>query len=266
LDQDYEVVARRRVQADEGHPHSHRRGRHARALVVLTLFGLLIAVAAVQTARNRNVVSAGREQLISRIEQRRATALDQDQRISDLQRSISMIRTANRALGAQLAVQHQLADALGATTGWAPVTGDGVEIVVQDSTSGSESGLVRDTDLALVADGLWASGATAISVNGLRLTALSAFRNSAEVIRLNGTSLSPPYVVDALGVPEALDQKFRTSTAGESFLDVATQVGLGVDLQRKSELELPAAPASTLKLWYANPIDRQSKSSMQEEQ
>ena len=36
---------------------------------------------------------------------------------------------------------------------------------------------MRDTDLALLVDALWGVGAEAISVNGQRLTVLSAFRN-----------------------------------------------------------------------------------------
>src|SRR6187200_2201038 len=84
-------------------------------------------------------------------------------------------------------------DQLGAGTGFRPVEGEGVRIRVDDSPDGSKDGRVRDEDLAVLVDGLWAAGAEAVSVNGQRLTNVSPIRNVGEAIHIKTVPLRAPY-------------------------------------------------------------------------
>ena len=69
VDEDYVHAARRRAAAGAPQPASHRtRLRGARGGDAL--FGLLIALAAVQTARNADVREASRDALINQIDER----------------------------------------------------------------------------------------------------------------------------------------------------------------------------------------------------
>ena len=52
-----------------------------------------------------------------------------------------------------------------------------LRITVDDAPDGDVTQQVRDSDLAILVDGLWNAGAEAISVNGKRLTNLTAFDN-----------------------------------------------------------------------------------------
>ena len=84
------------------------------------------------------------------------------------------------------------ADLVGILSGATAVHGPGVKLVVNDAkeasgggdgdpreTSGfSDTGRVRDRDMQRVVNGLWESGAEAVSINGQRLTALSAISRS----------------------------------------------------------------------------------------
>lgn len=262
LDEDYEHVAEQRAAA--GAPAPGRQS-HVVAAVVVLVFGLLIAVAAVQTARNADVASAGREQLISRIDQRRAVVADQQTRIADLRTSNAAADAAYRQLGAQLTATQSRREALAAAAGWSPVSGAGLRVTVDDATGGDGSGLVRDDDLALLTMGLWRAGARAIAVNGQRLTALSYFRNSAEVIRINGVPLSPPYVVEAIGTATTLRSGLSASAAGARFQETVNAVGLRLSVQNVSSLGVSAAPVSRMELQHAAPIPRKATSPSQEE-
>lgn len=114
-------------------------------------------------------------------------------------------------------------------SGATEVHGPGIKLVVNDakeaSTGGdgtnpretagfSDTGRVRDRDLQRVANGLWASGAEAVSVNGQRLTALSAIRAAGDAILVDNRPLVPPYTVLAVGNGPRLSSDFQNSGDG----------------------------------------------------
>ncbi|MFT4084247.1 MAG: DUF881 domain-containing protein [Nocardioides sp.] len=257
LDEDYRHVAERR------RAHSHSAGQAAgsaagpprkRLLTVATVlvFGLLVTIAGIQTARTAGTRQASREVLISRI-------TDRKEEITALHRRIGRLtdqNTASESLAASLADQLRRAEnsvgQLGRSTGFAAVSGPGVRITVNDATSGAEGTQVRDSDLNTLVNGLWAAGATAISVDGERITPKSAFRNSGSVIRINSVSLSPPYVVQALGDTKTLQARLAQTTSGAEFHTLTTELGIGVVMENVDDLTLPAAPADMMDLSYAS--------------
>jgi small basic protein len=117
---------------------------------------------------------------------------------------------------------------VGILAGAVEVHGPGVKLVVNDAkeadqggdgdareTSGfSDTGRVRDRDMQRVVNGLWESGAEAISINGQRLTALSAIRAAGDAILVDNKPLVPPYTVLAVGDGERLSTEFQNSGDG----------------------------------------------------
>ena len=82
------------------------------------------------------------------------------------------------------------------------------------------------TDLALLVNGLWRAGAEAIAINGQRLTARSAIRNSGAAINVNGRPpLSPPYVVTAIGDTKTLQADLLDTSTGLAFQNGADALG-----------------------------------------
>src|SRR4051812_22336862 len=161
LDADYEhVAARRRASGDQAPRHPLPRRT---AAVVLLVFGLLVTVAAVQTSRNASVNDASRADLIDQVNLRRAS-------LADLQRELS--REQNRGLAlrsrlttmstAERAAQSRI-QRLGGRTGFGAVRGPGIQATVANAPDAAGTELIRDSDLALLTDGLWAAGAEAIS-------------------------------------------------------------------------------------------------------
>lgn len=245
LEEDYAHVARRR--AAQGHP-PEERPRVGRAAVVATVvFGLLVATAAVQTSRNASTDETSRSTLLGRVE-------DGRERLTSLQRQIADVRTENadltsdleRLTSAEAAAAVEL-EQLRLTTGYGAARGPGVRIVVADSPDGDAEGRVRTADLRQLVTGLWEAGAEAVSVNGLRLTTRSAIVTSGGAINVNTRSLTPPYVVEALGDTRTLQVDLARTSYGSAFLTVAELVGLQVNIDNVASLTLPAAAAPVLR-------------------
>jgi uncharacterized protein YlxW (UPF0749 family) len=251
LDQDYQHVAEKRAAeraAGAGEHDGVRRGlrKHWSATAVVAAFGLLATVAAVQTSASAGVADASRDSLLQQIDQRRDDAADLQRRIVRLRELIVGLQDALGETTDAEVVASARAQRLAAQTGFGSVTGPGVVITVKDAPDGEA---VRDRDLQLLVNGLWEAGAEAISINGKRLTARSALRNSGAAINLNGPPpLSPPYVVSAIGDNRTLQADLLDTSTGLAFSNVADTFGFPVKMHNVDDLTLPAATQRQLKL------------------
>ena len=214
------------------------------------LFGLLIALAAVQTARNADVREASRDALINRIDERQQEVTSLRDRIGSLRRQDDELQSTSARVQGQLADATVQLRALQISTGFVAVHGPGMRITVSDNPDGSADGRVRATDLRLLVNGLWRAGAEAIAINGRRLSGISAIVNSNISVQVNRSPLTPPYVISAIG-DDNLASQLQASTSGVQFQALADQFGFVVDRHNESELVLPSAPDTQLRLRYA---------------
>ncbi len=111
----------------------------------------------------------------------------------------------------------------------------------------ADNQLVRDSDLTLLTDALWAAGAEAISVNGHRLTVLSAFRNVGIGVLVNTQPLTPPYVFDVIGDPDTMPADLLSSSIGEKWYTLKDSLGFRFDVRDGGTMTLPAAPRPRLR-------------------
>lgn len=257
LDEDYEHAAARRAES----PEQPRTRAHRVAAVVVGVFGLLIVTAAVQTSRNEEVAEAGRAELIAQVQ-------DRSEELRDLQSGLQELREENAGLARQLqqlveadrAVSARLLD-LAAVSGYASVTGPGIRIRLDDSPDGSTDGIVRDQDLAILLDGLWAAGAEAIAVNGERVTSLGGIQNVGRSVHLGTVPLSPPYSVLAIGDPNTLQARFVESPQGGSWFALRNAFGFEFDMSNAGQMTLPGEPVPQLR--SAEPLEDESAAKME---
>jgi uncharacterized protein YlxW (UPF0749 family) len=146
-----------------------------------------------------------------------------------------------------------------------PVHGPGVKLVVDDakdasaggtggprtSSGFSDTGRVRDHDMQRVVNGLWSSGAEAITVNGQRLTPLSAIRAAGDAILVDNKPLAPPYTVLAIGDGKRLSTAFQDSADGQYLHILQQDYGIRSGLSVQDDLRLAAAPGLIVR--YATP-------------
>lgn len=237
MDEDYAHVAQRHEEQGE----SRRARAGVAALIMLGLFGLLVATAAVQTSRNAVAAENGRESLVTQIKARSAQVGAKRDRIVDLRKQIDSLQAEYLDATAQGRSLSTRLSRLGVQTGAVAVTGPGVKVVVDDAPDAvSTEERVLDKDLQKLVNGLWASGAEAISINGQRLSNLTAIRHAGTSITVNWRGLSRPYVVSAIGNPDTLPARFVDTEGGSYWLDIQAGYGLQFDMTSEESLRLPA--------------------------
>jgi uncharacterized protein YlxW (UPF0749 family) len=245
LDEGYAVAARTRPKQDKP-----ARTRHRVMLVAATLvLGFLLAVAASQNYRSAPEAEKQRKELITRINQaddRLSGMRTQQTQLADEVRRLQASGLSNTSSGA--ALQSQL-DALELQTGAIAVTGPGIKAVVDDAKDADKEGRLLDVDLQQLVNGLWTAGAEAISVNGHRLTSMTAIRGAGSAITVDYSSLTPPYTVLAIGDTATMPARFAQSSGGQWVQYLVSNFDVRMTITTEDSLLVPAD--ATIALRYA---------------
>ncbi|KOT86540.1 membrane protein [Streptomyces sp. NRRL F-5755] len=250
LDDGYAEAAARKSEAGvRGLPRTLRAKLGLAAGLVLA--AVVVTVGAAQARISAPTLAKEREELISRIEHGTADADAVQKRVDKLRDDVGAIqREALRKHGGDKA------ELLALLAGSTQVTGPGVKLVVDDAKSAqsngggpressgfSDTGRLRDRDLQRVVNGLWASGAEAVSVNGQRLTSLSAIRAAGEAILVDNKPLVPPYTVLAVGDGHKLATAFQDSADGQYLHVLQKNYGIRTKISAENGVTLPPAPS-----------------------
>ncbi|MCX5337831.1 DUF881 domain-containing protein [Streptomyces sp. NBC_00140] len=267
LDDGYaEAAARKKAAGDSGMPKTLRAKLGLAGGLVLA--ALVVTVGAAQARVAAPVVAKEREELIDRIDRETDAADKLEDSVDELRDDVSARqREALRDSGGS-----GQADLVGILSGATAVHGPGVKLVVNDAkeattggdgdpreTSGfSDTGRVRDRDMQRVVNGLWESGAEAVSINGQRLTALSAIRAAGDAILVDNKPLVPPYTVLAVGDGQRLSTKFQNSADGLYLHALQENYGIRTSISTEGDLRLPAAPSVIVRTAQPN-IEKSEK-------
>ena len=73
-----------------------------------------------------------------------------------------------------------------------------------------------------VVNALWAGGAEAMTIMGVRVISTSAVRCVGNTLLLHGRVYSPPFVITAIGDPSAMQQALENPTAYVSSKTLST--------------------------------------------
>jgi uncharacterized protein YlxW (UPF0749 family) len=267
LDDGYaEAAARKKAEGGGGLPKTLRAKLGLAAGLVLA--ALVVTVGAAQARVAAPAVAKEREELIDRIEEETSAADKLEESIEKLRGDVS----ARQREALEKNGDSDRSDLVGVLSGAVEVHGPGVKLVVDDAkdagtggdgqprgTSGfSDTGRVRDRDMQRVVNGLWESGAEAVSINGQRLTALSAIRAAGDAILVDNRPLVPPYTVLAVGDGEGLSSRFQDSADGFYLHALQENYGIRTAISVADDLELPAAPSVIVRT--AQPITEKETS------
>jgi uncharacterized protein YlxW (UPF0749 family) len=254
LDDGYaEAAARRGELGRSGLPRT-TRARLGLA-VGLLLAALVVTLGAAQAHESAPTLAKERGALIKRIGKATRHADGTEHDVESLREKVdAMRRRALRSDGGD--DEAALVALIGGAT---PVAGPGVKLVVNDakeSEQGGESdfsdtGRLRDRDLQRIVNGLWGAGAEAVSINGQRLTALSAIRAAGDAILVDNRPLPPPYTVLAVGDGKGMSTAFQDSVDGRYLHALEENFGIRARISVQGRLSLPAASSLTVR--YASP-------------
>lgn len=233
------------------------RGRLA-LLLVAVVSGIMFALSAAQVTSQAPALETERARLIDQVKQA-------EHRQDTLRAQAASLRTENDGLRAAALGEDDEAkglrarlEILGPTTGDRPVRGPGVTIICDDAPApavdGQKGDRVLDRDLQELVNGLWYAGAEAVSINGHRISTLSAIRGAGDAITVNYRSLTRPYKVEAIGDPRTLPARFGDAPAGRLWHGLHQNYGLRFEFASATELNLPAD--SGLVLRHAEEVPR----------
>lgn len=134
-----------------------------------------------------------------------------------------------------------------------PVSGPGITVTLTDrSGPGKGSGAVRDQDVAMVVNALWAAGAEAISVNGQRIGPDTFVRTAGSAILVNVTPVSSPYEVAAIGDANALSVALVRGATGDYLSAAQSVTGMTVSSKVSDNLQMEALTLTDSH--YATPV------------
>ncbi len=267
LDEGYaEAAARREADGTAGLPRTLKAKLGLAAGLVLA--AMVVTLGAAEARLDAPVLAKERQELIDRVERAddRAHALEGD--IDRLRTDVAARQRA--ALKQPGGGQGELVSLLSGAT---EVRGPGVKLVVDDakgSSSGggggpresagfSDTGRLRDRDMQKIVNGLWQSGAEAVSINGQRLTELSAIRAAGDAILVDNRPLVPPYEVLAVGDKKRLGPAFQDSADGQYLHVLQESYGIRYTLTPQDEVRVPAASSLTVRT--ATPAEQQKGAS-----
>jgi uncharacterized protein YlxW (UPF0749 family) len=258
LDPGYAAAAAKRGSSAKPTGRARLQGWFWQALAAL----LVAAVFAAAVAQARLIapgVSAAQRVLAASVRSEEATTgrLTKERNTLAAQRDDVQRRTlAEDETGRRLLAGLDRLSLAAAST---PVTGPGLSVTVTDPgvgpnlsdvskqrVAGSQQ-IILDRDLQLVVNALWASGAEAISVDGVRIGPNVTIRQAGGAILVDNNPVSSPYVVLAVGPPHAMQDVFDSSPGLRRLRLLETSYGVGIDVSARDNLTLPAGAVRDVK-------------------
>ena len=213
--------------------------------IVLSFSGLLFGIAVANTQRQQPILEKNREDLRATITKNIEVLNKTSEDLSSINNEIAQIQTNTPGLDFHGISQSNESN-LQVFSGLSSVKGEGIEIVINDAiktdsleTADLELARVYDSDIQLLVNALWASGAESVSINKSRLTSTSAIRSAGDAILVNYRPLLPPFVISAIGDNDLRDRLIKHP----DYLDlqfVVKTYGLGFNVSEIKDIEMIA--------------------------
>lgn len=168
------------------------------AVLCLTL-GFAIVIQVRRTQDGDALSTARPQDLVAILDgvQRREDELTAE--IADLTESLNTLRRGGASSAQALAEAQRRASTLGILAGTAPATGPGIVLTISDPAAA----ITPEVLLGALQE-LRNAGAEAIQIGAVRIGVESSFTGQAGGILVDGTAITAPYLVRAIGDPPTL--------------------------------------------------------------
>jgi uncharacterized protein YlxW (UPF0749 family) len=186
-------------------PRLHPAPRHRKVLattavaVLCAVLGFAGVVQVRRTAAGDTLAAARPDDLVQILDGLQRREDDLNKEIAVLKTTLSRLRGSGASSAAALAEANRQAETLGILTGTVPATGTGVRLVINDPHHRVPPELLLAT-----LEELRNAGAEAFQIGPVRIGVDSAFSGSGGAVQLDGTALTAPYTVLAIGDPPTL--------------------------------------------------------------
>ncbi len=244
LDPGYAAAAKRKAAAPAHPPDpSGRRRSVLLAVAVLLVAGVLFGVSAVNKETNQPRADKARAALLEDIDRAQ-------ERQSELASSAAGLADTLRSTQAELGAGGplQTVSALENAGQVTPVTGPGLRIVINEAAADGAGGrgVIRDRDIQLLVNDLWASGAEAVAIGGVRVQPRSAIRQAGGSILVDNKPVFWPITIDAVGDPTGMQVKAVGLPGFGRFSSFAQLYDIEFDVSTQQDLNLPGGTGGAL--------------------
>jgi uncharacterized protein YlxW (UPF0749 family) len=244
-------------------PRPTGRAWRAAAIAMFAAGGVLFVTSAINS-KGLDLRASSVTDTVSVVKQERARVDSLQERITELNAEIDELVEQEKSNDVRR--ERRALRKLRARANFATVTGPGLvvtlddapkeirEKAVADGTPPVEELIVHQQDIQAVVNALWAGGATAMSIQGQRVITTTGIKCVGNTVRLHGQTYAPPYVIKAVGDPDALQESLDESEDVLAYISYADEYQLGREVDEESELEIPPYKGS-VELRYARPVD-----------
>jgi uncharacterized protein YlxW (UPF0749 family) len=228
LDPGYVEAAKRKAalggSAGSGSGRNGRAWAIAAVAAACAIVGLLFGVSASTTESNQPRTEKARAGLLEDIDRA-------EQRQSQLASSAADLAEQLRATQSELggAGPLQTVAALEMAGQITPVTG-----------------VIQDRDVQLLVNDLWAAGAEAVAIGGVRVQPRSAIRQAGGAILVDNRPVFWPITIEAVGDPAGLQVKSVGAPGFGRFSTFAQLYGIEFDVSAQQNMTLPGGSGADL--------------------
>ncbi|HSY15337.1 MAG TPA: DUF881 domain-containing protein [Jatrophihabitantaceae bacterium] len=255
LDPGYAAASERKRAAAPAGRFSGHTDRLAVAIGCL-LIGFVLVVGYVHEHRSAPAAAKVDTALIGRVRVAESAGASLADSVQQLSNKIDNLRAQSIGGSGPLNQDIQRDELLAGNTA---VQGPGVEVQLADpaaptpTQANARAGttpigavqVLTDRDVSSVVNQLWADGAEAISVNGVRLTPTSAIRFAGEAVLVDFEPITSPYLIRAIGNADQLDTGFAASEVASRYQTLAAADGITFRFDEQKLLRLPASAPFT---------------------
>lgn len=213
-----------------------------RQLVVaalLAVLGFAFVVQVRDTAANDTYAGLRESELVEVLDGLTGTAERARREVDRLEARRDELADENQARFAALDEAEQRVRTLNIIAGLVPVTGPGLRMTINESSSRVNVGSLLDT-----VQELRTAGAEAMELNdSIRLGADSSFDSAVGGIEVDGQLLEPPYVLEVIGDPHVLRTALEFSTGPIETLE--TYDGATVEVEELEAVQITSVREPT---------------------
>jgi uncharacterized protein YlxW (UPF0749 family) len=237
-------------------PRPRRARRFGWSLLVPVVCGFagLLFTTTATTAAGTELRNDRRPELANLIAERREQVAGAQARAADLRSQIEQITAATAGSDTDVAEQRSRAEGQLPAAGLTALRGPGLTVRLDDAPRRPDGGrppgaraddlVVHQQDVQAVVNALWAGGAEAMTIMGVRLISTSAVRCVGNTLLLDGRVYSPPFVIAAIGEADRMRRALDDSPGVRLFRQAVADLGLGYDVRVESEITVPAYEGS----------------------
>jgi uncharacterized protein YlxW (UPF0749 family) len=236
-------------------PRSSRRSAWSILVPVVALLAGLLFTTSATTARGTDLREDRTPQLANLIGDRRRQ-IDAASRQEAALRAQVLARTSALATSdTGVADQQGRADRELDAAGLVAVHGPGLTVTLNDAPRSADGSLpkgattddvvVHQQDVQAVVNALWAGGAEAMTIMGVRVISTSAIRCVGNTLLLQGKVYSPPFVITAIGATTTMSAALDESPTVQLYRQDVAAWGLGYQVRSEGDVRLPAYDGPT---------------------